>query len=349
MEYGVPQGSILGPLLFIIYINDLPNISDIAKFILYADDANIFINGSNMEDIANKLQHFCHILLEWVDVNGLVLNLKKTQYIIFSKRTVQTNYELLIAGKKIERKTEARFLGVIIDEKLNWSRHIATIKTKMARYVGIMYKLKNHLPLQARLQIYHSFVQSHLNYCSLIWGFASKSLIEGIFRKQKMGLRAVIPGYINYRYRDGEPPAHTKASFKTYDILTIHSIIVKNALIFMHKIRHFPNMLPISVKNTIADNAPIIAGSNHEDNNSWYESYGITSYKSTVFYKGPLLAISEHNTTATTLASLISLNVYKREVKCLLTDLQNQGGGEEWPNFLLYNIPGLRRSQRMRN
>ena len=87
-----------------------------------------------------------------------------------------------------------------MDENLNWSQHIATVKSKMARYVGILYKIKKYLPLNARLQIYHSFVQSHVNYCSLVWGFSSKHNIELIFAKQKKGLRAVIPGYIKYKY-----------------------------------------------------------------------------------------------------------------------------------------------------
>ena len=87
------------------------------------------------------------------------------------------------------------------------------ILSKMARYVGIMYKIKKFLPLKARLQIYHSFVQSHLNFCSLVWGFCSKSNIDAIFSKQKKGLRAVIPGFINYKFKDGEIPGHTKSFF----------------------------------------------------------------------------------------------------------------------------------------
>ena len=105
---------------------------------------------------------------------------------IFTRQNIETsNIEININGTKIERKTEARFLGVIIDEKLTWSHHIAAVRLKMIRYVGIMYKIKNKIPLKARLQIYHSFVQSHLNYCSLVWGFAAKSLIESLFSKQK--------------------------------------------------------------------------------------------------------------------------------------------------------------------
>jgi len=133
---------------------------------------------------------------------------------IFSRtRNVELPMPLIISNTAIERKTEARFLGVIIDETLNWTRHVKTVLSKMSRYVGIMYKIKKFLPLKARLQIYHSFVQSHLNFCSLVWGFCSKSNIDAIFSKQKKGLRAVIPGFINYKFKVGEIPGHTKFFF----------------------------------------------------------------------------------------------------------------------------------------
>ena len=84
MTYGVPQGSVLGPLLFVIYINDLPDICKIAKFILYADDANIIITADTIDEVFDLTNKLLSVLKKWVDSNGLVLNIKKTKYMIFS-------------------------------------------------------------------------------------------------------------------------------------------------------------------------------------------------------------------------------------------------------------------------
>ena len=97
---------------------------------------------------------------------------------IFSRQQVCLNREIKIGGVLIDREKVYRFLGVIMDEKLNWSKHIATVKVKMATYVGMMHKLKYLLHLKARIQMFQSFVQSHLNYCSIVWALAAKSNIE---------------------------------------------------------------------------------------------------------------------------------------------------------------------------
>ena len=115
-----------------------------------------------------------------------------------------------------------------------------------------MYKLKNILPLKARLMIYNSLVQSHLNYCSLVWGTSSKSNIEKLFRTQKKAIRAVMPGHINYFYDDGIIPTHTKPFFKESNILTVHNIILKNIFVFLNTKYYFPETQPRSVVQLIA-------------------------------------------------------------------------------------------------
>ena len=229
MNYGVPQGSILGPLLFIIYINDIPEIAQYAKFILYADDANIIISANTIEEVHDQLLELINNLLYWVNCNGLALNLKKTKYMIFSKSKTDLPSPLIISNTLIERKEEARFLGVIIDESLNWTRHIRTVISKMARYIGLMYKIKKLLPLSARLQIYHSLVQSHINFCILVWGFSCRTNIDAIFAKQKIGIRAVIPGFVNYKYKNGKLPGHkTNKRFLWKMYILRHSCVTRD-------------------------------------------------------------------------------------------------------------------------
>ena len=348
IKFGVPQGSILGPLLFVIYINDIPEIFKLAKFILYADDANIILTGSNMSEIETQITELGRILIKWVDSNGLALNLRKTTYMIFARRKIDHNLHLVINNTQILRKNEARFLGVIIDEKLTWTQHIKSLKTKMSRYVGIMYKLKFILPTKARLQIFHSFIQSHLNFCSTVWGFSAKSNIESLFVSQKKGLRAVMPGYVNLFYKDGCLPAHTKPGFTQFNLLTVHGVIAKNAMIFMHKINNFPRSTPISVCETIAPNAPV-PESNHETCHDWLAEYGTTVYSKSVFYKGPLIYNDSIRHLPSKPTGIFSVNAYKNNVKCMLLDFQEQGDGDEWQanNFYLYNISGLRKSARL--
>ena len=215
--------------------------------------------------------------------------------------------------------------------------------------MGIMYRFKRHLPLKVRLQLYHSFIQSHLNFCSLVWGFAAKSLIDSLFTKQKQGVRMVMPGYVNYFYKDGQLPAHTKSSFKDFDILTIHAIIARNTLLLMHRLKYFPDTVPKSVRNLFPNDLPVY-GTTHDDCTIWLDTYGGPTFRSSVFFKGPLLAISDTNKEIlTNLSSLFSLNVYKASAKQKLIKQQSLGDDDSWPSFLLQSVKGLRHSDRLKN
>ncbi len=218
----------------------------------------------------------------------------------------------------------------------------------MSRYIGVMYKIKKYLPLQSRLQIYHSLIQSHINYCSLVWGFSAKSNIDSLFSKQKKGIRAVVPGFINYKYTDGVLPGHTKPFFKEYNILTVQGIIALNALQFIHKVRNFPRSIPTSLVETIPNNAPM-TGSTYETCESWLMTYNNTYYRSSVFYKGPALAIIPDIIQLTSPASLLKTKIYKDNVKHFLLKYQSAGDENEWhaSNHILSNVPGLRKSDRL--
>ena len=160
-------------------------------------------------------------------------------------------------------------------------------------------------------------------------------------------MRAIMPGYVNYYYKDGNIPAHTKESFSNYKIITVHGIISNNALLLMHKIRNFSQSLPPSIKSLIPDNAPTF-NSTEDSNKIWFNKYGNSKYKSSFFYKGPLLSISQLNADVTSPSSLLSLNIYKNNLKEMALREQNKGEPDSWPEFILHHTPGIRISSRER-
>ena len=209
-----------------------------------------------------------------------------------------------------------------------------------------MYRLKSSLPLRARIQIYHSFVQSHINYCSLVWGFSAKSNVEILFVAQKKGIRAIAPGYITYFYKNGVTPGHTKSFFREYNILTVHGIIALNSLLFIEKIRNFSHMIPQSISSTVALDAPD-RDSTFESSSDWLNMYNTNIYRSSVFFKGPLLSriTNFSNILGTNKSSIFTI---KNRLKTELLNIQSKGDESEWEsqNCILSNIPGMRRSNR---
>ena len=169
--------------------------------------------------------------------NGLKLNISKTKYMLFSNRNTR-DINVEISANSIERKQTERFLGVIIDDKLTFKQHRATLASKIARNAGVIYKVKGIVPLHVIKTLYNSFIQSHLVYCSNVWGLGSKNSVARIFSAQKRAIRVVKQGFVRYFYKKdtGELPAHTKNIFAENEFLTIHNLIAQQAVAFMQKV-----------------------------------------------------------------------------------------------------------------
>ena len=155
---GVPQGSLLGPLLFILYINDFQYSSDVLSFILFADDSNIFLSHKNPKVLLQTVNlELCNITA-WIRANKLSLNKKKTNFMIFSNTITTLPGDISFNGVLIERVTSTKFLGLHIDEKLNWKIHINHLCKLLSKNTGVIHKLKSVLPQNILFMLYSTLI-----------------------------------------------------------------------------------------------------------------------------------------------------------------------------------------------
>ena len=230
---GVPQGSILGPLLFIIYINDIAKVTNKFHFTIYADDTTLLEpictfsrnNKLNSKDLAQAINSELNLIVEWLALNKLSLNVKKTKMMLFhyKQRNVSKIVpNLSINGVPIERVNEFNFLGINLDENLTWKSHVKKVACKIACTVGTMKRLKKFMPQTVMKLIYNSLVVPHLNYGLILWGHKLKR----INKLQKWAVRTIV----NAKYNE-----HTEPIMKKLKILKVKDVFTLTAVKIFHK------------------------------------------------------------------------------------------------------------------
>ena len=233
---GVPQGSVLGPLLFLLYTNDLSNASNF-YINLFADDTCLSLCNISLHELQIQCNREAALVDKWFKANKLTTNSKKASNFLLSHCTregLTTNFKIEMGSVTLRRVKSVKYLGVILDEKVTWSEHIDDLSKRLSSAAGIFSKLRYYINAKTMIEMYHSLFNSKLQYAILCWGSASATKISKLQVLQNKAIRNMNKAPRYYRLDN---------FYLNQRILKVHDLYNLEVAKFMHS--HFHGLLPI--------------------------------------------------------------------------------------------------------
>ena len=308
IECGVPQGSLLGPLLFIVYINDFSRSSDVLSFILFADDSNVFFSHNNPNTLVHTVNSELKQVTQWIRANKLSLNLQKTKYMLFSNTLEALPIDIIFDDTPLEKVSHIKFLGIIVDSKLSWKLHIDNICKTISRNIGIINRLKFHIPVSSMLMLYSSLILPYLNYGILAWGNTYQCFLDRLLLLQKRSLRTIC----NSAFR-----SHTDSLFFNNKILKINDLFQFQLGQFMYNYNN--NSLPHIFHTMFPKNQSFHNYPTRRSNEFHLPLLRTLLAQNTFIYTGPKF----WNSLDSNIKDAPSLNSFKSKLKMFLLKSYN--------------------------